>query len=89
MIKSGFGPFLFKIELIEIDLNAVFQMPYFDFLDYDGCLLVVRNGDNVLVRNKSYTLKDDNAMDGDKVIFLIDFRNGWITKGPDYTDIFV
>ena len=63
-------------------------MPYFDFIDYDGCLLVARNGDNVLVRDKSYTLKGDKAMDGVKVIFLIDFRNGWIAKGPDYTDIF-
>ena len=63
-------------------------MPYFDFLDYDGCLLVVKNGDNVLVRNKSYILKGNKALDGDKVIFFIDFDFGLIRKGPDYTDIF-
>lgn len=63
-------------------------MPYFDFFDFDGCLLVVPSDDKVIVRDKSYTLKADKAMDGDKVIFLIDFRNGWIAKGPDYTDIF-
>jgi hypothetical protein len=63
-------------------------MPYFDFLDYDGCLLVVQNGDNVLVRNKSYTLKGNKALDGVKVIFFINFDFGLIRKGPDYTDIF-